>query len=91
VHFFYHLQEGRRTGSTEASLRYALLTAGRPILFATLINASGFLALALSDLPPMRQFGIVSASAFVLALIADFTALPAALWILSRRAAAAAG
>jgi uncharacterized protein len=45
---------------------------------------SGFLALTLSDLPPMRQFGIVSSSAFVLALLADFTALPAALWILSR-------
>jgi hypothetical protein len=41
------------------------------------------LALALSDLPPMRQFGIVASSAFVLALLADFTALPGALWILS--------
>jgi predicted RND superfamily exporter protein len=61
-----------------------MMVAGRPIVFATLINASGFLALALSDLPPMRQFGTVSASAFVLALLADFTALPAALWILSR-------
>jgi predicted RND superfamily exporter protein len=84
VHFFYHFQEVRAGGSTAASLRHALLVAGRPILFATLINASGFLALALSDLPPMRQFGIVSACAFVLALLADFTALPAALWILSR-------
>jgi predicted RND superfamily exporter protein len=88
VHFFYHFQEVRAGGSTAASLRHALLVAGRPILFATLINASGFLALALSDLPPMRQFGIVSASAFVLALLADFTALPAALWILSREARA---
>jgi predicted RND superfamily exporter protein len=69
--------------SIEGPLRHAMLTAGRPILFATLINTSGFLALALSDLPPMRQFGTVSASAFVLALLADFTALPAALWILS--------
>ncbi len=84
VHFFYHFQEGRSSGSTAAALRHALMVAGRPILFATLINASGFLALALSDLPPMRQFGTVSASAFVLALLADFTALPAALWILSR-------
>ena len=84
VHFFYHLQEGRASGSTEGALKHAMLTAGRPILFATLINTSGFLALTLSDLPPMRQFGIVSASAFVLALIADFTALPGALWILSR-------
>jgi predicted RND superfamily exporter protein len=84
VHFFYHFQEGRANGSTADALRHALVTAGRPIVFATLINTSGFLALALSDLPPMRQFGIVSASAFVLALLADFTALPGALWILSR-------
>jgi predicted RND superfamily exporter protein len=84
VHFFYHLQEGRSTGTMSGALRHAMLVAGRPILFATLINASGFLALALSDLPPMREFGIVSASAFVLALLADFTALPGALWILNR-------
>ncbi len=84
VHFFYHLQEGRASGTTQGALTHAMLTAGRPIFFATLINTSGFLALTLSDLPPMRQFGIVSASAFVLALIADFTALPGALWILSR-------
>jgi predicted RND superfamily exporter protein len=85
IHFFYHFQDGQSPGTTEAALRHALLTAGRPILFATLINASGFLALALSDLPPMREFGVVSASAFILALWADFTALPAALWILSGR------
>jgi predicted RND superfamily exporter protein len=84
IHFFYHFQEGRSGGSTPEALRHALLIAGRPILFATLINASGFLALSFSDLPPMRQFGIVTATAFVLALLADFTALPGALWILSR-------
>jgi predicted RND superfamily exporter protein len=81
IHFFYHFKEGQSTGTTSGALRYALLIAGRPILFATLINASGFLALALSNLPPMREFGIVTSSAFVLALVADFTALPAALWI----------
>jgi uncharacterized protein len=84
IHFFYHFQEGRSTGTTSGALQHALLIAGRPILFATLINASGFLALAMSDLPPMREFGIVASSAFVLALLADFTALPGALWILSR-------
>jgi hypothetical protein len=85
IHFFYHFQEGRSSGSTADALRHALLVAGRPIAFATLINAGGFLALTFSDLPPMRQFGVVSASAFGLALIADFTALLGALWILSRR------
>ncbi len=84
IHFFYHFQEGRSAGTMADALRHALLVAGRPILFATLINASGFLALAFSDLPPMREFGIVASSAFVLALVADFTALPGALWILSR-------
>jgi predicted RND superfamily exporter protein len=91
IHFFYHFQEGRTTGTTAGALQHALLVAGRPILFATLINASGFLALVLSDLPPMREFGIVASSAFVLALIADFTALPAALWILGRYDRAVAG
>jgi len=84
IHFFYHFLESRPDSSTGAALRHAMLIAGRPILFATLINASGFLALSFSDLPPMRQFGIVTASAFILALVADFTALPGALWILSR-------
>ena len=83
IHFFYHFQEGRASGSTADALRHALLVAGRPIAFATLINAGGFLALTFSDLPPMRQFGVVSASAFVLALVADFTALLGALWILN--------
>jgi predicted RND superfamily exporter protein len=85
VHFFYHFQEGRSAGhSTEGALRHAMLIAGRPIVFATLINASGFLALSFSDLPPMHQFGIVTSTAFIFALLADFTALPGALWILSR-------
>jgi predicted RND superfamily exporter protein len=81
IQFFYHFKEGQLAGTTSGALRYALLVAGRPILFATLINASGFLALAFSNLPPMREFGIVTSSAFVLAMVADFTALPGALWI----------
>jgi len=84
IHFFYHFLEARRKGSVEAGLRHTLLIAGRAIFFATLINAGGFLAFALSDLPPMRQLGILSALAFVLSMVADFTALPAALWILGR-------
>jgi hypothetical protein len=85
IHFFYHFLEKRREASIEVSLRHTLLIAGRAIFFATLINAGGFLAFALSDLPAVRQFGVLSAAAFVLSMVADFTALPAALWILSRQ------
>jgi predicted RND superfamily exporter protein len=84
IHFFYHYQEGRGAASVQGALRHTLTVAGRAILFATLINAGGFLAFGLSDLPPLRQFGVLAALAFVLSMIADFTALPAALWILSR-------
>ena len=84
IHFFYHFLEGRRGGTVEAGAAPHAAVAGRAILFATLINAGGFLAFALADLPPMRQFGVLAALAFVLSMIADFTALPAALWILFR-------
>jgi predicted RND superfamily exporter protein len=65
-------------------LRHSLRVSGRAIFFATLINAGGFLAFAMAELPPFRQFGILSAVAFVLSMIADFTALPAALWLVFR-------
>jgi predicted RND superfamily exporter protein len=85
IHFFHHLQEAEGEG-LEGALRHTLAVAGRPILFATIINVAGFSALALSSFPPLRQFGLVTAGAFVLAMLADFTALPAALWLLARRA-----
>ena len=84
IHFFYHFLEGRKNGSVEQALRHTLLISGRAIFFATLINAGGFLAFAVADLPAIRQFGFLSAVAFLLSMIADFTALPAALWILFR-------
>jgi predicted RND superfamily exporter protein len=83
IHFFHHLHEGEGAG-LDGALRHTLRVSGRAIVFATFINAAGFLALALSSFPPLRQFGIVTAGAFLLAMIADFTALPAALWIARR-------
>ncbi len=84
IHFFYHFLEGRRDGTVEQALRHTLLVAGRAIFFATLINAGGFLAFGTGDLPPIRQFGVLAALAFALSMVADFTALPAALWLLFR-------
>lgn len=85
IHFFYHFQEARNAGcTTEQALRHTLLIAGRAIFFATIINAGGFLAFAFSTLPPVRQFGILSCVAFLLSMVADFTALPAALWMVFR-------
>jgi uncharacterized protein len=84
IHFFHHLHE--RDGAPLAqALGHALRVSGQAIVFATLINAAGFLALSFSSFPPLRQFGLVTSAAFLLALIADFTALPAGLWMIDRR------
>ena len=90
IHFFHHLHEGRGGGGLEGELRHTLRVSGRAIVFATLINAAGFLGLAFSNFPPLRQFGVVTAGAFLLAMVADFTALPASLWLLRRERPGAA-
>jgi len=84
IHFFHHLHEGEGEGGLDGALRHALRVSGRAIVFATLINAAGFLGLSFASFPPLRQFGVVTAAAFLLAMIADFSALPAALWIARR-------
>ena len=85
VHFFHHYQEAKKDGaSAEKSMLHTLHVSGHAIIYATLINASGFLALAFSNLPPMRQFGVVTSIAFAFSMLADFTALPAALWLVMR-------
>ncbi len=81
IHFFHHLQEGEGGTRLDGALRHTLRVSGRAMVFATLINAAGFLGLASSSFPPLRQFGVITAAAFLLALLADFTVLPAALWI----------
>jgi predicted RND superfamily exporter protein len=82
IHFFHHMHE-RSGRPMEERMRHALHVSGGAIVYATLINAAGFLGLAVSSFPPLRQFGVMTAAAFLLALLADFTALPAALWIAS--------
>jgi hypothetical protein len=84
IHFFYHFLEKRKNGTVEEALQHTLLVSGKAIFFATLINACGFLAFAASDLPPVRQFGMLMAVALVMSMLADFSALPAALWLVFR-------
>jgi predicted RND superfamily exporter protein len=84
LHFFHHMHDPARRG-LENRLRHALHVAGRAVVFATVINAVGFLGLSASNFPPLRQFGVMTAAAFVLALFADLTIVPAALWIASGR------
>jgi predicted RND superfamily exporter protein len=84
IHFFYHYLEGKKDSTVSKALSHTFLISGRAIFFATIINAGGFIAFAVGELRPMAQFGTFTALALLLSMLADFTALPAALWILSR-------
>jgi uncharacterized protein len=84
IHFFHHLHEGEGAGGLDGAMRHTLRVSGRAIVFATLVNAAGFLGLAFSSFPPLRQFGLVTSAAFLLAMLADFTALPGSLWLVRR-------
>jgi hypothetical protein len=84
IHFFYHFLEGRQSGGVSHALRHTFMISGKAIFFATIINAGGFVAFAVAEMRPMQQFGVLTALALILSMIADFTALPAALWILFR-------
>lgn len=53
--FFCHLQEAEGQ-PLETALRHALRVSGHAIFFATVINTTGFLGLALSNFPPLRQW-----------------------------------
>jgi hypothetical protein len=83
LHFFHHMHE-KQGEPLEVRLAHAFHVSGRAIVLATFINAAGFFGLSISSFPPLRQFGLMTSSAFLLALAADFFALPAALWIASR-------
>src|SRR5262249_43190064 len=84
IHFFYHFLEGRKGATVEQALCHTLLVSGKAIFFAPLIHAGGFVAFPLSPLPPVYQFGELTAVALAMSMLADFTALPAALWIIFR-------
>jgi len=63
IHFFYHFLEGRKGHSVSYALRHTFLISGKAIFFATIINAGGFLAFAMSEMRPMQQFGVLTATA----------------------------
>ena len=78
IHFLVKYREARREGeSLEAALAYVYHYAGKAIVFTTLILSAAFMIFALSDFVPNVNFGIVTASALVIAVLIDLLMLPA--------------
>lgn len=86
VHLLSKYQGGRRRGlDGEGAIRYAFEETGAAMLLTTLILVLGFGVLALSGFAVNRDLGALTALTIAIALVCDFTFVPAILLALDRR------
>ncbi len=82
IHFLVKYFDARKRGlSLEDSFDEVLRYAGKAILFTTVILSMAFSLFAFSTFTPNQNFGIVTASALIIAFIVDIFLLPALLSI----------
>ena len=80
IHFLIKYFEARNTGANiKDSLTYVMQYAGNAIIFTTIILSIAFSIFVFSDFLPNFMFGIVTASALIIAVIVDLLMLPAIL------------
>jgi predicted RND superfamily exporter protein len=80
IHFLVKYFDARKRGlGLEDSFDEVLRYAGKAILFTTLILSVAFSLFAFSTFTPNQNFGIVTASALIIAFVVDLLLLPALL------------
>lgn len=85
IHFMVKYIEARRRGDTlEEAMKYVLSYAGSAIIFTTLVLSLAFLVFVFSDFNPNYHFGVVTASALMIAVVVDLVALPALLILVDK-------
>ncbi|MFD2179978.1 efflux RND transporter permease subunit [Veronia pacifica] len=86
VHFLTKYRYARLRGdNVEAGIRYAFSTVGWALWVTTVVLVVGFSILASSDFRINGDMGMLSALVIFIALMVDFTILPAALLIFDRK------
>jgi len=80
-----YLRARRERGmSPEQAVRYAFNTVGVALVVTTIVLACGFMVLAQSNFLLNSQMGLMTAITIVIALIVDFTFLPAFLMLVDK-------
>ncbi len=86
IHFMVKYIEARKRGDNlEEAMKYVLSYAGSSIIFTTFVLSIAFLVFVFSNFNPNYHFGIVTASALVIAVLVDLVALPALLMLIDKR------
>lgn len=91
IHYFFHYRRALARGEPiEEALATAARIAGRSLVLATAITATGFLTLLLSDFAPTWRFGLLAATGLGIAVVGTIIVLPALLLVFDVRGPAAA-
>ena len=80
------LEDRRSRPDVETAMHHTLAHTGGALVGSALTTVAGFGVLVLSSVPPMKQFGLVTAITIALALLTSVTVLPAMLALWARRA-----
>ncbi|NPA60540.1 MAG: MMPL family transporter [Epsilonproteobacteria bacterium] len=85
IHFMVKYMEAKKRGdSLKDAMHYVMHYAGSAIIFTTIILTMAFLIFVFSHFNPNYHFGIVTASALVIAVLVDLVALPATISIIDK-------
>ena len=85
IHFFHNFRRYYgQSGNAQEAVRQTLLTAGRAMLFTTLVLVTGFWLFMLSTLKNNFNFGFLTGTTLIFALAADFLLAPALLTLVTR-------
>ena len=80
IHFLHTYFLKRKKGEAcEVAVKYAMDIAGRAVRLTSVALIAGFLIIGFSEIKNLQHFGILSALAVFMALVADLIVLPAML------------
>jgi hypothetical protein len=80
VHILVQVRQELDAGAgRREAIAAALAKLFRPCLFTAITTVAGFLSLAVTDVPPVREAGFLGAAGIGLAFLLSFTVFPAAL------------
>ncbi len=86
IHFLHHFQRSyQQTADTELAVRQTMQTTGRALFITSLVLCGGFYIYMIGSLSNNVRFGIITGTAIIFALAADFFLLPALLSVVYSR------
>jgi predicted RND superfamily exporter protein len=86
IHFMHNFRRYfEQSGDAELAVRETLHTAGRAMLVTSCVLSIGFLVFTFAEMNNVSKFGLLTGTAIVLALLADYFISPALMVVVNRK------